>query len=411
MTLREAGVFVSILLMVFGGEGQDALIPSARTPQLNVGAMTPPSTAQMGYSATYTGSGTITGVETQFVVPTVTLGTCDNCQQHNDVNFAAFLLNSGDDTTCSGFIQVGETYLSTGWDAVYMNGFNNCSSANMLTQITLHVNDVVYLELSQNSGITTFTIQDLTTGSKATSGAQSLSTWNRNLFQTMAESSSEGAGIGATTWDRSYFHDPQGNLVAVSTSYSPFQYGGVCSPSIYTLGSWSNTQPYGYNEAFYNTIGNCAFTLGKSGGTSQYGHCLSGGVVTNPTYLEGGPDGRYANLHASNLGDCAWVIANFGKSCQTMQFTGHLYIYGYSINNGAGAYYSNVTVKVSSTGTTWTRIYSQIWGPSSGPSGVLIGSVTNVQYVNITAVDCKGTHCGNYYGYSSNINVDDVEIG
>lgn len=65
---------------------------------------------------------------------------------------------------------------------------------------------------------------------------------------------------------------------------------------------------------------------------------------------------------------------------------------GYLYNNGAGAYYTHVIVATSTDNVSWTQIYSQNWDPSSTnlPSWVQIGSVPNIRYVKITAIDDQG---------------------
>ncbi len=126
--------------------------------------------------------------------------------------------------------------------------------------------------------------------------------------------------------------------------------------------------------------------------TGGYG-TTGGGTVTNPTDIVGIPDSAYTNLHAPNSGDSAWVEGNFGTL-----YSGELVIDGYSYNNGGGAYYSYVTVQVSSTGSSWTTVYTNTWNPSSGntPTWITIASVSNIQYVKVT-VSYNGGYSGDIY--------------
>jgi hypothetical protein len=396
MNRLGGAMFIAALLFWMNSASAAA---NAQQAELNVGHMSPPDTIQMGYDAKYSGTGTISLVETEFSAPSVTLGSCSSaCSQFMDSSFMGFILNTGDNTACTGFMQDGLLYYSAGWTEVYMNGFMHCTSVNMVTQIPVSTGDYILLEISHSGTLTTYTIRDLTKGTTTSTTAQSLSTWPDNLFETMTESDALSTTTGATNYFSSYFGDPSGNLVPVTTSLITDQYGGACTSSTYSLGAWLNTA-YGYSEPSVTSYGNCVYQLGVNT-QHQYGHCLSGGSVTTPTNVQGGPDGGYANLHAPNTGNCAWEIADMAAS-----FTGTLSLYGYSYNNGAGAYYSNVTIWVSGSGTTWTKLYSHTWSPASAPSWVTIGSVSSIRYVNITVVDYNGHGCS-YCGDSGNIYVD-----
>ncbi len=110
----------------------------------------------------------------------------------------------------------------------------------------------------------------------------------------------------------------------------------------------------------------------------------SGGVATDPSYIVGSPGypalGSPAKLGAGNSGDSATIIAGLGA-----KVSGTLQIYGYSYDNGDGAYYSYMQVSVSSNDKTWTVVYSGVWNPSStnSPSWIRIASVTDIAYVKV----------------------------
>lgn len=123
------------------------------------------------------------------------------------------------------------------------------------------------------------------------------------------------------------------------------------------------------------------------------------GSVTNPAYIVGPPDGLYATVAAPNSPDTAYDEGSFGSAN-----SGTLVIYGYSYNNGAGAYYSRVQVQASSDGSTWTTVYTNTWSPSSNnqPAWVTIASVTGIKYVKVTV--------SYYSGYSARIYIDSISL-
>jgi hypothetical protein len=124
-----------------------------------------------------------------------------------------------------------------------------------------------------------------------------------------------------------------------------------------------------------------------------------GGTVSNPTNIIGAPDNTFSVLYAPNSGDSATIEADFGSS-----YSGSLALFGYSFNNGNGAYYSYVSLSVSTDGSKWTQINPQTWNPSSSntPTWVQFGSVNNIRYVKVTVTY--------HNGYSASLHIDSVTI-
>lgn len=222
----------------------------------------------------------------------------------------------------------------------------------------------------------------------------------RSMTDVYAQATWAGPECGSGAQNLCYgnFYGGQGDMDYTGVHQFSFGPGGCCS--YVTTGEYSNveyTTPTGSGTNWDQTYNAGLFVRSQvnSGGS---------GSVTNPTYLAGAPDGKYTQLAAPNGGNEAWDEGSFGGSN-----SGTLAIYGYSYNNGGGAYYSNVTVTVSSTGTSWTKVYSAIWKPASSPSWIPIGSVTSAKYINITAFDSTAG-CGNYCSYSAKIEVDSVSL-
>lgn len=167
-------------------------------------------------------------------------------------------------------------------------------------------------------------------------------------------------------------------VIVVTVEYSNAQYTNLSGSG----STWSQTYLAGSFLTSYVTSG----TTG-------------GGSVANPSYIVGQPDGSYAELRGPNSGDSAYDEASFGNA-----YNGTIAIYGYSYNNGGGAYYSYVQVAVSSTGSSWTTVYSDTWNPSSSntPTWIPVASVTGMEYVKVTVSYNSGD--------SANIYIDAISI-
>ena len=400
---------IALILLIYpvGNAAAQVTKDAQSSPALlNVGPWASSDSAQMGYDSTFSGSGTIGGV-------TAGLDAIPSATDSN--GFVALLLDTGDLTGsgCSGFMQVGVWYTSSagGWAPVYTN--NNCAATNMggitvaatdslgLTILNEVSSSQTWFKVTDNNGGRSVTVQVSNTGDD----------WSANTFQTMAEATCDGCSAGSTSFIDSQFIESTGTQVYItassSTNSDPSDYGGVCSTSSYSLGSWQNSATYGYSQASLSTRGYCANAILS---TSHNTGCSIGtcGQVNSPDNLLGGPDGSYANLRAPNSGDWAYIQADWGTGTSigsSYEFSGTLSIDAYSYNNGGGAYYSTVTVYTSSDGSTWTNVYSSTWNPSgtNSPTWITIGTVSGIRYVEIYVSDASGL--------SGDIFIDAMSIG
>lgn len=388
---------VLLVLLIFPLQAASASSDSSITSledevHLNVGAIAVGDSVQMGYQSTYTATGTIQGVSTE--IPLL--------PDRNPAGggWVAFLLNTGDTGSCSGFMQVGLIqYVQGGaFGPVYMNGDSYCSPTSFTQYLGAAPGHDVIMEISHSGSNTTYYIYDSNSGYSASASVSSLSTWSSNSFQTMTEGTFDGGTEGGMRYANSYFIDPNGNWQAITTgsqSWSnPSQYGGACSTSSYFLPSWDNNR-YGYSESSFATEGYCAHSM------TSYDHAYGNGGVNNANGIIGGPDSSSTEIYAPNSGGWAQIVSDFGQT-----FSGTLYLDMYSYNNGGGAYYSWVNVSVSADASTWTTLWSGSYVNPSGtnaPSWISIGSVSSVKYVWVE-VQYHG-------GYSADLFIDAEAIG
>lgn len=335
-------------------------------------------TAQMGYTASYTGTGTLTAVQVDLdTLPSLSL------------NYAImFILNTGEISTdcvsANGFMQDAVQYDTSliGYQEIYMNGAAGCFASAFSNQASPQIasGHRIWLEILYSLGNTYYYVKDLSTGAMGYQVVSSLSSWNYNSFQTMTESMGHGTGSIS-----SFYYD-KGNVSngvstypvgGPSTSVSG-SYGGVCAGSDYVLGSWS-TSIYGYNQPSFTIFGNCGLR-----DVTPTNHVFHSGVVNNPTYASGTPNYYYAEIRGPNPTDGGFVIIDL-----TQLSSGQLNLFAYSFNNGAGAYSSNVIVSVSSDRVSWTVLSSSVWSPAPSNVGTWhnLGSVSSIRYVNVTAWD------------------------
>lgn len=360
---------------------------------------------QTGYDSYYVGGGTISWVQTQLLdVPSLS----------NSPLATFFFLNTGSNSGCSGFMQNGLQFLSGTFSEVYMNGFNGCivqSDPVQLASQSVAGHDLLLLTENQGGGTgkTTYSIEDLNNQNIAYVTVTNIGTWGDNLFETMTETHANAVSIGSFKYDGSSFGNPSGSAVSVQTGSNqvttPSLYGGACTTNVYTLGSWDNSYA-GYQEGSVSPRGYCAYNYLGAGGT--------GGVVVNPSNIEGGPDNLLTEMTAPNGGTWSYIETDFGQG-----FTGTISIDGYSYNNNGGAYYSHVIVSVYDPfSESWSKIYDVNcapnanpppncpWNPSNNnsPAWVSVGTVTQfpVEDMNITVVDNTG--------YSGRLYIDAVSI-
>ncbi|GEM_PF-3986864 len=154
--------------------------------------------------------------------------------------------------------------------------------------------------------------------------------------------------------------------------------------------SYGGQKPY-YVDPYEETGAYCesAANSGSNGGSVSYWNQTTGS-----------PDGLYGHLGAPNPGDSAFVLCDLGA------FTsGTFSIDGFSYNNHAGAYYSQVEGETSKDGKTWSApIYNQQWQPSSNnqPAWITIGSVSNIRYLKMIVLDSQGL--------SGSVYIDSAEV-
>lgn len=361
---------------------------TSKQQKANVGPMAVPDTMQSGYDVHYSGTGTIQSVST-------TIDTVPGVSIPDTGNFVAFLLNTGDLTTCSGFMQDGilET-ASNSWSPIYMNGQSSCFTSNITPAITINQNNKVSFTIQHSGTTTTYTVNNISTGKTATTSVTALSTWNKNNFETMTEATSVGPTMTSTTYDSSKLVDPSGSTVNIVSSgnpnlTTPTEYGGACTDSVYSPGAWQNSATYGYSEPSAIPNGHCVFNWNSIAS-------IGSGSYSNANGMKGGPDNSLTQLYGGNLNDGAYVIVTLGQ-----QFTGTLKTYGYSHSG----YSSHVKVDTSSDCSTFSNIYSQTWSPSgtNTPSWVTIGSVSNIKCVKVTAIDDTG--------FSADVFMDALRVG
>ena len=343
---------------------------------------------QTGYSATYTAGGTLTAVQVDIdTLPSLSLGSRMN-----------MALNTGNISSCSGFMQdiaqyepVGGPYLE-----YYMNGDSGCIASEDSSQASPQIasGDRIWMEIYKaTSTTTTYYIEDLSNSGLAYETVTSLSTWTQDSWQTMTEYFGTSGSVPSFDYDKGNFTDTGTKPIGGSGTSVTGSYGGACATASYSLGSWSNSI-HGYNEPSFTTEGFCSTSYTTSNTIG------SGGQANNPTYADGTPNGQAAQLRGPNSGDGGYDIVSFGQSVG-----GELHLFAYSYNNGGGAYDSEVIVSTSSDDTHWTQLYSSQWTPSATNTlaWVDIGSVSNIEYVNVTTI---------YYGgYSANLYVGAVEVG
>src|SRR2546428_2921899 len=394
MLKRLGYVTMCIFIVLLGNDGNIQAKADSPSYVTNVGSIAPPDTMQSGYHLYYTGTGTIKEVDTTLdSLPSVTIP--------DPGNFVAFLLNTGDLNNCAGFMQVGILAASSNsWVPVFMNGNPSCGANNIPLSLTINQGNKIQFLMahSTNPTIMAYEVINVSTGYGVAQDESSFPSWSPDSFQTMTEATSLGASLGSTTYDSSVIQDPNGNNINVVSSgnpnlTSPVEDGGACTDAVYAPGAWQNSPTYGYAEPAVSPKGNCLYHYDSAAP-------IGSGTYSNPTKLIYGPDNVLAQEYGGNSGDGATIAADLGQS-----FSGTLKIDGYSYNNGRGGYYTHVKVETSSDNINWSLIYSQTWNPSSTntPSEVTIGSVSNVKYVRITAVDDLGN--------SANLFVDAVRIG
>jgi hypothetical protein len=354
--------------------------------------MYPGDSVQTGYSAGYTGSGSISEV-------TVDIESLPSLSLNSHI---FFMLDTGDLISCSGFMQdVAEWVPITGWQENYMNGNSNCDSASDSTQASPAIasGDEAVEEIYQaSSSTTTYYTADLSNGGAGSETTSSISTWGDNSWQTMTEYMGISGSVPSLDYEYGQFvaggtiYDvggPSTSLSGTITGLSEGPYSGACATNTFNLGSWSNTI-YGYNEPSFTVEGQCTNNYESSG-------TVGGGVISDPTWAAGTPNGDEAELRGPNLGDGANVTVDFGQSVDS----GDLCLFGYSDNNGNGAYDSTVVVSTSPDDTTWTTLTTTTISPSStnNPTWINLGSVgSSYEYVNVTAVDNNNLSANFYLG-------------
>jgi hypothetical protein len=186
----------------------------------------------------------------------------------------------------------------------------------------------------------------------------------------------------------SFVYGPGGTGVTFTYETSNIQY------TIPTLSSGTYTQNYVLGSLGYSYV---------ASGSGTWGH----GTLSDPNYILGAPDGLYTQLYGGNQGDGAYIEVELQPGYNS--YNGTLVIDGYSYNNGVNAYYSPVTVNVSTDGVHWSEAYAGTWDPSSSnsPAWTYIGrSVSDVNYVRIGAkdtldsadvyIDAISLYCGSY---------------
>jgi len=272
------------------------------------------------------------------------------------------------------------------WRPIYMNGEPHCWLSNISPNGAFAQGNQLIFRIGHSGSTTTYSVYNAATQKNSTQSVTSLSTWNQNTFQTMTESLSEQASIGSTYYDNSYIVDPNGQRIYITNGSPggiPTEYGGACTIAPWYEGAWQDSF-HGHFQPAVNPVGHCGFLMVDV-------HTIGFGNYANPAYIQYGPDSFSAQLYGGNQGDGAYITTELSGTAGPL-FTGTLYIDGYSYNNGRGAYSSHVKVDVSSDGNTFTNIYSQTWNPSSNnsPSWISIGSVTNIRYVKVTAIDDGG---------------------
>lgn len=106
----------------------------------------------------------------------------------------------------------------------------------------------------------------------------------------MTESNAISTSVGAVNFSGSAFCDATNSTVYVDSnnpniiSLSLNPYGGACSQSLVSLGSWTNSPTYGYSEPSFVTKGFCVFEVKDYSSTG----------VTDPTNVIEGPIGYFA---------------------------------------------------------------------------------------------------------------------
>jgi hypothetical protein len=247
---------------------------------------------------------------------------------------------------------------------------------------------------------TYYQVTDVTTESTWDTTVSNIGTWGDNSFQTMSESSSALTTVGYTNYENSFIEvGPPGCIscteynVGGSGTYPPLFYGGVCSSSSYSLGTWSNSV-YGYSQPAFTIEGSCIRSVADSN------ICIQGdshNLVSNPGGIIGAPDYSYTELYAGNPGDCAWVSGSLGqKQTPSSSYSIRAEAYSYS------GYESYLFAFISTDGSTWTQI-GDVKITSTGLAWIQIGTTSSsVLYIKLEAEF--------YNGYSSRVGIDSVAI-
>jgi hypothetical protein len=126
----------------------------------------------------------------------------------------------------------------------------------------------------------------------------------------------------------------------------------------------------------------------------SYAYGYSGaGYISNRNNLLGSQlDGKFAELHAGNLNDYAFVVTELNR-----QASGTVHLQAYS---GTG-YYTHVIVRVSNNGNTWTTLADGYLNHNN-PAYVYCGSASNFRYVGISVIDD--------IGWSASLFVDSIHV-
>lgn len=304
------------------------------------------------------------------------------------------LLDTGNLASCAGIMQNGLETQGSSWYELYVNG-NSCVANNYTTMTSISAGHNVESRVdAYSSSQTEFSMYDNNTGNFVYQLVSNLQTWSYNTIETMTESDSLSGTAGSVQWqDAAFDQSGYGYSVGGTGTSTPVAYGGVCSTSVTTFGSWS-TSYYGFQEPSFGLEGLC--TTGLNQDYTTYGQ----GQVHNEAYSVGFPNSNYAEIYGGNNGDGGSIYPAWASG----QHSGELYIWGYSYNNGGGVAYRSWVIVKYYNGASWVQLSASYWNPSATNTGswIDIGHVTNAEVVNITSIF--------YGGYSADIFVGAVAV-
>ena len=244
-----------------------------------------------------------------------------------------------------------------------MNGNSQCAGTFVNLPAMYSSNTIDFYIDAPNSQTTYYNVWDTTNGNFWSQSATNIGSWSSNRdFQSMSESSSALTSVGEITYSSSEVEvGSTWYNVGGSSTTTPSSYGGVCSASSFTQGSWYGSPSWGYTQPSFTIEGFCVTSVPPN----DYGQGGNSGSISNPSGIVGAPDGSLTMLAAPNLNDYAWVVGDLGAGWSISPGSFNIALDAYSYNNGQGAYYSDVQIQTSSDNVNWNTVYSGTISPSS----------------------------------------------